>query len=153
MTIHNKSPSSPSLCIPVLSDWVPVRLFFPFVFVRFSSVVVRDTIWWCRVGMDDSVSTFCSHSQHFMFGVILSSKDNNYKIIPSTSPLISSGVNCWLLYVIVYEYGYISTIRWYFSCCLFVVYVHIVCCIVLQLILYYCCWLLYMILLVHTMKP
>jgi len=37
MIIHNKSPSSPSLCIPVLSDWVPVRLFFPFVFVRFSS--------------------------------------------------------------------------------------------------------------------
>ena len=31
MTIHNNSPSSPSLCVSVLSDWVPVRLFVPFI--------------------------------------------------------------------------------------------------------------------------
>ena len=30
-TIHNKYPSSSSLCIPVLSDWVPVYIFFPFI--------------------------------------------------------------------------------------------------------------------------
>ena len=38
----------------------------------------------------------------------------------------------WLLYV----YLHISTIRWYYSCCLFGVCMYIVYCIVLQLVIY-----------------
>ena len=44
-----------------------------------------------------------SRSQYCMSGVILSSKDNDYKIIHSSSSFISSGVDRWLLYVYVHN--------------------------------------------------
>ena len=58
----------------------------------------------------------------------------------SSSLFISFCVDCWLLYVYVSIYlnRSIDTIRWYYTCCLFVEYMvlYIVRCIVTQLILY-----------------
>ena len=61
-----------------------------------------------------------SCSKYCMSGVIISSKDNDYKIIHSSNSFISSEANCWMLYVSVR----ISTICWYYSCCLSCMYVH-----------------------------
>jgi len=101
---------------------------------------------------DDMVSTFCC------------SKDNDYTIIHSSSLFISSVIADCDMYL--YIYRYIGTIRWYYACCLFVVYIVYS----MQLVLYcmvnqwerynnychflplsfpYCCWLLYMMILVQ----
>ena len=68
--------------------------------------------------MDDRVSC----SQYCMLGVILSSKESDYKIIHIAVHLLVAVLNddCRLLYV----YAHVSIIRRYYSCYLFVVYVH-----------------------------
>ena len=81
---------------------------------------------WCRVGvgMDERVST--SPSQY----CIMTTRSFIVAVHLLVVLLIA---DCWLLYV----YVHISTVRWYYSYYLFVVYAHsIVCCIVLQLIIY-----------------
>ena len=59
-----------------------------YIWVQF----VRDIIYLGRVGMDDRVST--SHSQYCMSGVMLSLKDNDYKILHSRSSFITCDVDC-----------------------------------------------------------
>ena len=121
------------VCCIVLQIFIYVYGYNLFV-ILYCMIV---SCWYGWHGIDFSLSVL-------LLGVIVSSKDNDCKIIHSSDSFVSSGVDCWLLYVYVYEYEYeyeyeygcISTIRWYYSCCLFVVYVHIVCCIVLQLIMY-----------------
>ena len=72
--------------------------------------------------MDDRVLT--SRSQYCMLalGVIISSKDNDYKTNHSSSSFINSVVDWWLVYV----YVHISIIHWYYSCFFFCFY-HAVC--------------------------
>ena len=65
-----------------------------------------------------------------MSGVILSLKDNGYKIIHSRSSFITRDVDCWFLNIDTYT----GTMHLWYSlpfCCVYC----IVCCIVLQLII------------------
>ena len=79
------------------------------------------TVWWCPVGTVAMISSF--RSKYCTLGGIPSSKNNDYTIIHSSSSCISSSVDCWVLYVSIYidiyRYIYIDTIRWYYTCCLF----------------------------------